>query len=380
MNKADFNRYLTHPEQLDNAAMVELEALTKAYPYCQWAHIMLAKASKKLGHMNAEVARNRAVVYSNDRHWLHHYLDEIPSSFAQQSILTYPERQEVKSLETPLNLVVSKEPVSLNESGPNQGIKENKIEKGTLPLKQNEALLQSIEANLKRLHELKQRAAKGLPILPIEEENEEETAIQDLPNTGKTQQKKQADLDSILTKLEEKDHTLKSIKGVQDLPTLMKMYAAPVNISDEKLWPVKKETIEKSRSTTQPGKGEMVDSRLEAPENANEAARLLDYLIHYHPKKNPAQERKEAIVSRFIEKDAETLKLNRSSVLPPQEHSPSVDLPNKPPISENWALLLAAQGQTAKAIAMLEQLKLKNPNKIAYFASLIEKLKNPNIL
>jgi hypothetical protein len=378
VNKADFNRYLTHPEQLDNAAMVELEALTKAYPYCQWAHIMLAKAAKKLGHMNAEVARNHAVVYSTDRHWLHQYLDDVQTKVIQKTI---EKPLPVEPLPTIKEMAEVSEPavtVSVKETEQKESI-EVKTKKGEaqVPPKPNEALLQSIEANLKRLHELKQRAAKGLPIAPLEEENEEETSIQDLPSSGNTVLKKQANLDSILTKLEAKDHTLKSIKEVQDLATLMKMNAVPATISDEKLWPQKKQTIDKHNITILPGKGEVVDSRMEAAESANEADRLLDYLLHYHPKKDAIQERKEAIVSRFIEKDAETLKLNRNALSPSNEVSPLLDSSIKPPISENWALLLASQGQTTKAIAMIEQLKLKNPNKIAYFATLIEKLKNP---
>lgn len=45
-------------------------------------------------------------------------------------------------------------------------------------------------------------------------------------------------------------------------------------------------------------------------------------------------------------------------------------------ISESYALILARQGHIEKAIEMLHQLSLKNPEKSSYFAAQIEKFKN----
>lgn len=45
-------------------------------------------------------------------------------------------------------------------------------------------------------------------------------------------------------------------------------------------------------------------------------------------------------------------------------------------ISESYALILAQQGHIEKAIEMLQQLSLKNPEKSSYFAAQIEKFKN----
>ena len=99
--------------------------------------------------------------------------------------------------------------------------------------------------------------------------------------------------------------------------------------------------------------------------------------IEDQPKAAPIKEKQRQVIEDFIKK--------QPSISNQQKASPQIeeeaDLSERStristlPISETWARLLDRQQKYLEAIRVYEQLKLKNPEKSAYFARIIESLK-----
>ncbi len=97
----------------------------------------------------------------------------------------------------------------------------------------------------------------------------------------------------------------------------------------------------------------VVKDQTDLPPNNTEPSTFLEFVQHYQKQKNWFQYK--------AEEEGEDFGLEHK-----QEEA----------ISEPLAKVLASQGHKDQAIAMYEKLSLKNPEKRAYFADEIEKLKN----
>jgi tetratricopeptide (TPR) repeat protein len=67
MTRSTLLHLLTHPAALTGADVRELEQLAQAFPYCQTAHLLLAKAAHDQGSMLAGQRLRRAATYAADR-------------------------------------------------------------------------------------------------------------------------------------------------------------------------------------------------------------------------------------------------------------------------------------------------------------------------
>ena len=67
MTRATLLHVLDRPTALGAAEVRELEQLAQAFPYCQTAHLLLAKAAHDQGTMLAGQRLRRAATYAADR-------------------------------------------------------------------------------------------------------------------------------------------------------------------------------------------------------------------------------------------------------------------------------------------------------------------------
>jgi hypothetical protein len=87
MTRSTLLHLLSHPATLTGADVHELEQLAQAFPYCQTAHLLLAKAAHDQGSMLAGQRLRRAATYAADRALLRQLI-ELPAP--TQPVLAKP--------------------------------------------------------------------------------------------------------------------------------------------------------------------------------------------------------------------------------------------------------------------------------------------------
>jgi len=80
MTRATLLQLLTHPTAIAGADVRALEKLAEAFPYCQTAHLLLAKAAHDQGSMLAGQHLRRAATYAADRSRLRQLLELTPAA------------------------------------------------------------------------------------------------------------------------------------------------------------------------------------------------------------------------------------------------------------------------------------------------------------
>ncbi|NML64094.1 hypothetical protein HHL22_02645 [Hymenobacter sp. RP-2-7] len=78
MTRATLLRLLAHSTALNGADVRALEELAEAFPYCQTAHLLLAKAAHDQGSMLADQRLRRAATYAADRALLRQLIEAAP--------------------------------------------------------------------------------------------------------------------------------------------------------------------------------------------------------------------------------------------------------------------------------------------------------------
>ncbi|SNC62007.1 hypothetical protein SAMN06265337_0585 [Hymenobacter gelipurpurascens] len=76
MTRASLLHILDHVSEISDAEIRELEQLAAAFPYCQTAHILLAKTAHDRGSMLASQRLRRAATYAANRDLLRHLLEQ----------------------------------------------------------------------------------------------------------------------------------------------------------------------------------------------------------------------------------------------------------------------------------------------------------------
>ncbi|MDF7811793.1 hypothetical protein [Hymenobacter sp. YC55] len=76
MTRASLLHILNHVGSISEAEIRELEQLATAFPYCQTAHVLLAKAAHDQGSMLASQRLRRAATYAADRQLLRQLLEQ----------------------------------------------------------------------------------------------------------------------------------------------------------------------------------------------------------------------------------------------------------------------------------------------------------------
>ncbi len=90
---------------------------------------------------------------------------------------------------------------------------------------------------------------------------------------------------------------------------------------------------------------------------------------------NTKFEEKKKLIDKIIESDPGKIRMNKDKFFNPSQDAKQSLLENEHLITETLAKIYALQGNVSKAVRAYEILSLKFPQKSAYFASLIEKLK-----
>jgi tetratricopeptide (TPR) repeat protein len=322
LNKQNFLNIVRNPTGIGAHDIAGLEEVVASFPFCQAAHLLIAKGLRDYGSMHAEQKLKKAAAYSINRKRFKEIIQQ--DSKTAKDIQEKPEQIiGIKSAEEALPTV-------------NRIIEEQKSEVKTEKRKYDE-----IEKNLKLIEFFKSEANKQTPE-PVKK-IKEETVSSGIPITNT--QPSDAAAEAVVTDTLTNDRE-----------------EAPHFIYSSRLEDVLLQELE-----------------IDSVHHKSDAGLLLDYLDYiYENKLGKMRDKKKQkeIIEKFINADPVIPTLKPHALPENQEDLASGSSRiNRNPISETFARILSLQGKKDKAIEIYEQLILKVPEKKAYFAAEIEKLK-----
>jgi hypothetical protein len=373
MTRATLLQLLAHPTALNGADVRALEQLAKAFPYCQTAHLLLAKAAHDQSSMLAGQRLRRAATYAADRTRLRQLIE----SAAPAEVAAVPATTPAGALpDAPLPLAPAFETAA--SIVPEQPLEHQEAE-AALPLvledKPDQIIVPaettgtSVEPELVDASVEDELPAQAPPIRPPAEAEaarfEFGLAVEE-------------PAEIIAYRLPELEQPV--LLAAEDLPSatpqlpsfngLAEVSYAPSEGSRLGFGLVSADTADALPSASLPPAGEFFapDALLLAHLAAHQLSSLpkpssLD-LINSFLQRTPAPTRRRvAPLPNAPEPDDQADLSVRST-------RAELDL-----ASESLAKILARQGKTDRAIAVYERLMVKHPEKMAYFAAQIDSLR-----
>jgi tetratricopeptide (TPR) repeat protein len=373
LNKQTFIQLIKDPSGITPEQLQELEKVVAGFPYCQDAHILIARQAAETGSMLADQKLKKAAAYTLDRKNLKKIvtgsktrelteikkeivLKEIPVIEKQEEPVSTispeekAEKIESEEIKTPVSEIKQEEIKSVETPIKQQEQKEErKVPNEAFTDEKRDQIIRELQENLKRLHDSKIKAAW--------EEVPDEVKVIGINVDPVKKEEKTVQPDEPVALLTPEYHSEETSIIQQETSEVMNWINPEIN------YPIRTE-----------------DVVVEVKETEADTQLLLEYLDFLEErrgifKKNKKKE--EEIIQKIIKAEPTIPKLDINN-LPDS----SVDLSSKSitiskePVSENFAKILGLQGKREKAIEIYEQLILKNPEKKPYFEAQIEKLKN----
>jgi hypothetical protein len=410
MNKQEFIELIRNPYAISSGDTEKLEYVVENFPYCQSAHLLIAKIAHQQSSMLAKQKLNKAAAYVLERKKLKIILE--PGEAAES--VKYTGTSEYNGL--PVNeAIISLTPVQeeimavpgisvVNAGGINNDTTTIDIhsrvqgKEDTLSKKEEEGRtdgertgeIQVVEKDSVNL--LKETEVPG-------QEIEINTALVDknTANTGNEpvlESKAAVNRSSFFEELEKNLENLRRLKAEnaivlssQHAKNLIKVEEPPILgngntiAASNTVANIQSVPSEIPKVSTYP----IYSSRLEdvmvyEPERKDQQQELMTEYLNFLALRKKlmfrSKEKINNIIERFIQEDPSIPYLNNKKA-----EETVTDLSEESTretnhiASENFAKILVRQGKYEKAVAIYNELSLKNPEKKAYFASLIEKLK-----
>jgi hypothetical protein len=406
VTRATLLQLLAHPTALNGADVHALEQLADAFPYCQTAHLLLAKAAHDQGSMLAGQRLRRAATYAADRTHLRQLI-ELPVLAAVPAGLVTADTQVAAPLSALTFIATLEEPTLIPTSEiPEQQAAEAFEDKPGQVIGQPEsaALLPKVEAEAPTADELPEPAIQPEAEAPTENElpespsfaeaavptevvveAEEELPVQAPPIRPPAEAEnarfefglaEQEPAEIMAYRLPELAETPAGEVAVPATPRLPAFRGLPeisyVAEEGSRLgWCLVASAANEPRpGTSLPPVGEFF-----APD-----ALLLAHLATHQP---PAAPRPSSIslIDSFLQRAPAATRRRSLPSLTAAEPAAQADLSVRsthaaPDLaSESLAKILVRQGKTDRAIAVYERLMVKHPEKMAYFAAQIESLR-----
>lgn len=329
MQAAEFINYVKHPQQLEADSVVRLQQLSADFPYFQAAGILLSLAARRWdASVYQNVLRKTAIMASNRAH-------------LYDLLHSQPENQTVFAGTSTPETVVPAPGAVLADAGTVQTTEDTRQ-----------------ELDILKAAELSTPApeAETLEVKPIASSSPEDV-------------EKEMGKQLISAYLE------KEVLKTTELHNPVKKEETPVSFKDWLTYLRNKHTdpatvyrpVLSSKSEQKPAN---------APENEQGSA------VDGEPAAPPApgndrRQKNRALIDRIIESNPGHIKVREESkfYVPDTKARESLQ-ENEHLVTETLAKIYALQGNINKAVRAYEILSLKFPQKSAYFASLIQKLKN----
>lgn len=326
MTKERFDDLLLYPHVSEKPTSAEVERMTVRYPYCQSLHILVAKMHGYTHHPNAEKSLHRAATYATDRTYLYHVMQNLhtpktPDMPEQVVDLTGAFDEQILILEEP--------PVSEFEILVVPSVQHTTSSTLSLTETARPSVIETTSAT------------EPLVISPI---SKPETPLEE-----------SSDLSTFSTEIFDISNPVESPET--------EVIIEPETVVEEEVI-IPKET----KSDVPPTDFIQWLSGLEAPE--------IQSFDHKVKKVRQVKKVKQAKQTPRITRTPTSNKVTADKGKRLKKLIEKSIVSNDSIASETLADLLVLQGKKKKAIKMYKQLSLKFPEKSAYFAAQIEKLKD----
>src|SRR5687768_11980803 len=118
MNKASFLSLVRQASRISDQEVEELEKLIENFPYCQTAHLLLAKAAYDKGSMLSNQKLKKAAIYAANRQLLKKLIYTSDATVALQPVtppepISQPSQAETESSGLAINAAGTLEPHGL---------------------------------------------------------------------------------------------------------------------------------------------------------------------------------------------------------------------------------------------------------------------------
>ncbi|MEO6305690.1 MAG: hypothetical protein ABIP51_21245 [Bacteroidia bacterium] len=313
MQAAELLKYIKNPALLDKKSTAELQKLVNDFPYFQSAHLLLSMSSKKWDASVYQQSLKKTAIVATNRAHLFHLIHQLENNVAIE--------EEKKIV----------------------------VEEKVIEQKNN---LEDVK------HELDILKATDV----VTENKKEEVLV-----------KKTVDPEEVFEKEIEK-HLVESFVEKEILKTSEIHYPSlkkeePANFSDWLLF------LKKNNGQSYSNIEEKVNAQKEkdlASKNSD-----INQKIEETKKAISKKEKNKALIDKIIDTNPGLIKNKEEpKFYTPDSKAKESLIENEHLVTETLARIYALQGSVNKAVRAYEILSLKFPQKSAYFASLIQKLKN----
>jgi len=425
MTRTTLLHLLAHPASLSGDDVRELEQLAQAFPYCQTAHLLLAKVAHDQGSMLASQRLRRAATYATDRARLRQLIELEPSPIEEPSApdlelaaspIVEPSTPDFELAASPvedLDLVIV-EPAAAESAAALVAEPLPEIPAEQEPQADEPAAV-SAEAEHPPLPELEPELPSPEPEAPTESEPETEPEPEAAPVTEEAEVEAEAEIEDELpaqappirppaeAELAHAEFGLAAQEPAEitayTLPEVRLPLGITIDVLSSPLPAFKGDpdvgyaptegsrlgfclqglTTEYSLTT---GPAALLPSMAMPPTNeffAPDALVLAHLATHQPAVPAPAAN---DLIDSFLRRTPQGAARRRSLPTHPssaEDEQPDLSGPSTRVVpdlaSENLAQILVRQGKIERAIAIYERLMVKHPEKMAYFAAQIDSLR-----
>jgi len=380
VQKDRFNAVLADLEKITDNDIKSLNLLRKEHPYFQNQYVMIAKALKDRDHPKADAFVKKAAIYVADRALLKGIVMGTHSFAPPSAPQNEPSNTEA---ETAKKLAEAEAKRKAEEVVAAQKAAEIAAKKKA---DEEVAAQKTAEAEAKKKADEEAAAQK---VAEAEAKRKaEEAAVQ---KAAEAEAKKKAEEEAAAQKAAEAEAKRKADKAAAEKNTLKEaVKPTPVKAADAQ--PKAKAPAPNPEPHTEDNQ-QMLNELERDLKEIKEKKRLLSKLLEQSeekvksqsapaPKKSTPKRRKgnqSELIEKFIRNEPQ---MEKQKLLSEEDGQRQVDLASENIqesekfYTETLAKLMVGQKKYKKAIKIYEQLGLKFPEKRAYFASQIEKVKN----
>lgn len=359
MDRDRFNTLLADMDKISDQDIKSLNQFRKQYPYFQNQYVMIAKALKKRNHPKTDAFIKKAAIYSADRALLkaiimdeHDFapvvVEEVAPPAPVQETPAPPKAEAVAEAETKTPEVVKdtlEKPVETKEEAepPKQ---EKKIVEEKPPVGKAPEPKPQIEKPAAEPTEVKQEAkSTARPEVKVNSPKapeSEKTTPPPVPEKAKETASSTEVSEPIVKKPEDNQQLIDELeRDLKEIRKKKQLIAKMLEQQDAKQSPKKTAPAKKKAPAQRKSQSELIEKFIQ-----NEPQMGKQKLVH-----DETEQQHKDLAARFTQEQEEFY-------------------------TETMARLMVTQKKYRKAIQVYEKLGLKFPEKRAYFASQIEKVKS----